>query len=163
MTYLNEYLLKEQIHLKIYVFRCQNGNGESVSLKPYKRKKFTEIVMVSSMTQIKYSLERNISKLFKCISLNWLCQYTIPVIQKMKECPIRLKYINISYSNETVCLKESFRPQSVTILLCIFVHVIKHLSVSISTSLKREYDTTSLSSSSFPVLKSNEFNEITPA
>lgn len=67
MTYLNEYLLKEQTHLKIYVFRCQNGNGESVSLKFYKRKILIEIVMVPCETQIKYSLGINVLKLFKRI------------------------------------------------------------------------------------------------
>lgn len=70
MTYLNEYLLKKQTHLKIHVFRHQSGNGESVSLKSYKRKEITEIIMGPYTTQVKYSLGRNASKLFKCAFLS---------------------------------------------------------------------------------------------
>lgn len=38
MTYLNEYLLKEQTHLKILAFRCLNRYGV-FSLKSCERKK----------------------------------------------------------------------------------------------------------------------------
>lgn len=94
MTYLNEYLLKKQTHLKIHVFRHQSGNGESVSLKSYKRKEITEIIMGPYNDSGKIQLGK------KCLQTVQMC--ILELTQAMRrlcfpksKCSIRFKHIGV--------------------------------------------------------------------
>lgn len=63
-----------------------------------KKKKWTEIITVPNMTQIKH-LGRHVSKLFKHIPLSWHSQHVAPVLPKASTL---LGLSTLNYSNKTI-------------------------------------------------------------